>query len=254
MKLFQREKSNTKTAKNGVFTLSLSLAQADLSGTEVCPYRTNGCTAVCVGKAGLAGVFPKIMERRIAKTRYFFDHREKFMSQLIRELNNAEKYCERHDTRGLVRLNTFSDIGWWALLGDTIAYYKNLNFYDYTKSMKAALWGLNYKNTNYRLCYSLNEKSNWNEVKAFLDKGGTVAVVFRDVVYNPAHGKIGELPATWRGYKVVDGDITDNRFADPEGCIVGLRLKGTKVRKQAACDTGFAVYAFGQLTSLTVSK
>jgi len=248
--LLQRETSNTKTAKNHFYTWSLSLAQAKLSGKEVCPHRTAGCTAVCVGSAGLAGVFPKVMEARIRKTNWFFENRTAFVAQLEHELFLANRYCERKGTIGLVRLNTFSDIGWYRMI-DT-GKYPNLNFYDYTKDPKSAEDSLT--NANYRRAYSFNENSNWNWCQDYLAKGGTVVVVYKDIEYKPAHGKIGPMPESWRGYSVVDGDKDDDRFHDPKGVIVGLRLKGTKVRKQAACDTGFATNAFPTPVTLTIGE
>ena len=55
--------------------------------------------------------------------------------------------------------------------------------------------------------------------------GGNVAVVFRD-----------QLPATWKGFEVVNGDANDLRFLDKQGgYIVGLIEKG--LAKQD--ETGF---------------
>ena len=48
-----------------------------------------------------------------------------------------------------------------------------------------------------------------------LAMGGNVAVVFRD-----------QLPCTWKGYEVVNGDENDLRFRDKQGVIVGLIEKG----------------------------
>jgi hypothetical protein len=45
-----------------------------------------------------------------------------------------------------------------------------------------------------------------------------VAMVF-DV---PKHA----LPATYLGIPVIDGDLTDYRYGDPSGVIVGLAAKG----------------------------
>ena len=48
----------------------------------------------------------------------------------------------------------------------------------------------------------------------------------------------GELPATWRGYPVIDGDEHDARFTDAgAGVIIGLRAKG-KARHDSS---GFVV-------------
>jgi hypothetical protein len=49
----------------------------------------------------------------------------------------------------------------------------------------------------------------------YLRAGGNVAVVFR-----------GGLPETWNGYPVIDGDVTDVRYLDPRGVVVGLKAKG----------------------------
>jgi hypothetical protein len=41
-----------------------------------------------------------------------------------------------------------------------------------------------------------------------------VAAVFKDV------------PDTWQGFPVINGDESDLRFLDPSGVIVGLKAKG----------------------------
>jgi hypothetical protein len=51
-----------------------------------------------------------------------------------------------------------------------------------------------------------------------LDKGHNVAMVFN--VKNEI-----DLPAMYKGYKVVNGDLTDYRVADSNGIIVGLKFK-----------------------------
>jgi hypothetical protein len=48
-----------------------------------------------------------------------------------------------------------------------------------------------------------------------LKMGGNVAVVFRK-----------DLPTTYKGYQVVNGDVSDLRFLDPNNSIVGLKAKG----------------------------
>ena len=233
--LLQTGEANTKTNKNNLLTWSLSLAQHTLSGRNVCPHATPGCIASCVGKAGLVGVFPMILQARIRKTNWFFNDRESFLARLKRELDNANKYCAKHSKKGLIRLNTFSDIRWDRMIDTKV--YKNLRFYDYTKSLESAKASIG---TNYRRIYSVNEQSNMDEVIGFVKSGGTAAVVFGDVEYQPAHGKIGKLPKTWNGLRVVDGDASDDRYNDPKGVIVGLRLKGTKAARAAACASGFA--------------
>jgi hypothetical protein len=57
-----------------------------------------------------------------------------------------------------------------------------------------------------------------------LEMGGNVAVVFRN-----------QLPQTWKGYEVVNGDENDLRFLDKQGVVIGLIEKGM-AKKDA---TGF---------------
>jgi hypothetical protein len=48
----------------------------------------------------------------------------------------------------------------------------------------------------------------------YLDRGGNVAMVFRDI------------PTSWDRFSVINGDESDARWKDPQGCIVGLKAKG----------------------------
>ena len=67
-------------------------------------------------------------------------------------------------------------------------------------------------------------------VGRLLSDGGTVAVAFR-------RGQRREIPSTWEGFNVIDGDKDDRRCFDEPGSIVGLRAKGRAVNDQ----TGFVV-------------
>jgi len=71
----------TKGEKLGVLTGILYLAPAKISGYEVCPRRSEGCTKACLYTAGM-GAFSTVQEARINKTKLFFEKREEFMSQL----------------------------------------------------------------------------------------------------------------------------------------------------------------------------
>jgi hypothetical protein len=48
-----------------------------------------------------------------------------------------------------------------------------------------------------------------------------------------------KLPETYLGKPVIDGDVSDLRFLDPKGVIVGLKAKG-KAKKDSS---GFVVKA-----------
>jgi hypothetical protein len=70
---------------------------------------------------------------------------------------------------------------------------------------------------------SANERHADSDLAALAGTYGTnVAVVF-DTVRGHA------LPATYAGVRVVDGDLSDSRWADEVGVIVGLRAKGAAI-------------------------
>ena len=102
------------------------------------------------------------------------------------------------------------------------SFYDNLLFYDYTKNPNHIK---KYLNSKYRITFS---RSECNEDKALeiLSLGGNVAAVFS-----------GELPTTWHGKEVINGDLTDLRYFDKVNVVIGLKAKG-----QAKYDkSGFVI-------------
>jgi hypothetical protein len=97
--------------------------------------------------------------------------------------------------------------------------HPDLTFYDYTKNperMYRYLSGEMPK--NYKLTFSRSE-SNEDAATAVTRLGGNVAAVFTTK-------KGRDLPDTYLGAPVIDGDTHDLRFLDPSGVVVGLRAKG----------------------------
>lgn len=236
-----------KLGKNEERTWHLSLAPGNLSGHEVCPRRTPGCSFSCVGQTGLSSVFANIMEARIRKTREFFADRRGFLAQLDRELSHASHHQRKLGQLAYVRLNAYSDIAWESML--PLADYPGLRFYDYTKIRSRAIASasrarafIDHKGRQiYRLCYSDSERDALPSTLSVIDAGGTVAVVLSDIQYVPSAGIVGKMPKAYLGRKLIDGDRHDNRFRDPPGVFVGLRLKGNKAERAHARETGFAV-------------
>ncbi len=214
----------TKGEKLGYLTGILYLAPAKISGYEVCPQRSEGCTKACLFTAGM-GAFSNVQAARIAKTKMYFEQRDLFMTQLRKDIMSLIKKARKMNMIPTVRLNGTSDIEWTRL--GIMEEFPEIQFYDYTKVANRFDKKLP---DNYHLTFSKNEA---NEAKAVevLKKGHNVAVVFDTK-------KGVELPETWYGFEVVDGDTTDLRFLDPKGgYVVGLRAKG-KARKDT---TGFVV-------------
>ncbi len=203
---------NTKFAKTDALVYGLSLSQAELSGHNVCRYKTPECEAGCVGFAGM-GVFNTVQAGRIRRVKFLLDNPDAFLGLLTYEIG---KVWENHGKDGRVRLNTFSDIPWEVVHPPLFADFPRLKFYDYTK------WPLGERPVlpkNYRLTFSASERTTDEEIKAVLAAGRNVAVVFDIKRTKP-------LPKTYLGARVIDGDKSDDRYTDPKGVVVGLRSKG----------------------------
>ena len=211
---------NPKTDKNqsvegleNIVVLHLNLAPADLSGYNVCPMASQGCKSACLHTAGNPVFQAQKDKGRINRARFYMQDRDKFMTQLTRELVNFVKWCDKNKKIGVVRLNTTSDISWENY--NLFEKFPMLQFYDYTKIQKRALkFARGQYPPNYHLTYSLNE-DNYDRAVEVLNEGGNIAVVFRK-----------DLPDTFMGKKVVNGDLHDLRYLDPKNVVVGLKAKG----------------------------
>lgn len=224
--LLSRPDANPKVAKNSklnVFSRVLHLAPADMSGREVCPKRSPGCSAACLHFAGNPVHMPQKEKARVSKTDLFFRDRNLFLNLLALEIASHEKGAARRGMTPAIRLNGTSDIVWekkkFILFPDVaeaigrradniVDLFPNVQFYDYTKIPKRT------PPANYHLTFSESE-INANDVAAEMARGMNIAAVFFD-----------DLPETHLGREVVDGDETDYRPADPKGVVVGLKVKG----------------------------
>lgn len=202
-----------KGTKLGYLSFILHLAPADLSGKEVCPKRTAGCTAACLNTAGRGGMFKKgentnmIQKARIRKTQYFFADRAGFLADLEADIRKAIRYAERQGLTPVFRLNGTSDLSWEKY--GIIEKFPQVQFYDYTKVFGRKVQHL----PNYHLTFSAAD-GNDADVQKAVAAGMNVTVVF------------DKLPETYMGKPVFDADDTDLRFLDPKGVVLGLKAKG----------------------------
>jgi hypothetical protein len=134
--------------------------------------------------------------------------RKEFIAALKRDVAKLAKTAREMRMKPAVRLNGTSDQP--KLARELATAFPDAQFYDYTKIPKPWMRVM----PNYHLTFSFSG-TNMAECMKALDHGVNVAVVFA-----------GELPATWQGYRVVDGDQSDLRFLDAKGVIVGLSTKG----------------------------
>lgn len=230
---------NYKVKKSSVKTLIMHLAPHKLSGQNVCSMATAGCSAACLNTAG-RGQFTVVQNARIKRTRMFFEQRELFFSQLQDEITKAKKKYGKI----AVRLNGTSDIifeAYKAFDGQNIfEAMPEVIFYDYTKIAKRFF---NPIPPNYHLTFSYSGEPEYYKGRAaevaknVLSLGYPVAVVFEN------------LPDSFLGYPVINGDETDERFLNGS-VIVGLTAKGKAKRD----NTGFVVREEGDKYLATARK
>lgn len=213
------EGANVKIAKNKVRTWTLTLTPADLSlAWNVCSWSTPQCRAACVmWTAGRQ--YHSVRQGRLVRTAFLAEHPAAFLAILTAEVDRRER---KGETFGL-RLNVASDLRWennapWLFDGE------NVRAYDYTKAPAR----LRNPRANYRLTYSHSERWTDDDVLATIARGDNVAMVFD----TPKH----QLPATHLGIPVIDGDLSDYRYADPSAVIVGLAAKGAAKKMTAGAE------------------
>ena len=212
--------SDAKTVKGekyGVRTAVMYLAPSDISGYQVCPMaKIAKCEAPCLYKAG-RGVFNKVQQARIAKTKRFFEDREQFMIDLFEDILSFVSKCIKDKVIPLVRLNGTSDIRWESIpvLGapNIMSLFPDIQFYDYTK-----IGNRKDVPSNYDLTFSYSGVVEFQPfVKKAVASNLRIATVFR---------KQSEIPKSFMGMTCVDGDDSDLRPYDAQGVVVALYAKG----------------------------
>lgn len=215
--------TNSKTAKGDkkgeAYTAILYLSPANTSGYEVCP-NAGSCRQLCLGLYAGRSKFSNVQKARLRKTRLYFEDKPEFLRLVREDLKYFDSFCKEHNTKGYVRFNGSSDI---KIEDDGfMEEFPDLQFYDYTKRMDRNFLNLP---TNYHLTYSRDERTKDVDIKNMIDVVN-IAVVF------------DEIPNTYKGIKVINGDKTDLRPLDESGVIIGLKAKGTNAKNDT---TGFVV-------------
>lgn len=210
--------SNAKLSKqsersDGYAIYSLFLAPANVSGYEMCLWRTEDCTRLCLNCAG-KGSLSSVQQARIRKTQRLVQYPVGFFNNLVAEMLRATNKHNGSPITPVLRLNGTSDLPWDQVCPELFGFFGSLGwrFYDYTKSAQRAHmqpWDNTFSYSGY----------NWSACEMLLQSSkARVAMVF-----DTKRGK--PLPTSYRGYTVIDGDKDDLRFLDPTGVIVGLRYK-----------------------------
>lgn len=242
-----RSGNNAKTVKgDDVYETAImymaphSLAAKILTDSKVklgnvCPLADlAACSDPCLNTAG-RGRFTNVQIARAQKTHRYWSDRAAFMAELVDDLERFVRYCSKAGRKPACRLNGTSDIQFEVAHPcnrDGIAFksifeaFPEVQFYDYTKVYKRAYRSLpaNYSLT---LSYSAANPAYADAiVKAHVETGAIVAVVFRT---KEMRDSLLGLRSYFNGTpsRVIDGDETDMRFLDPKGSVVGLFAKGS---------------------------
>lgn len=196
-------------------------------GFNLCPLASLGCAAACLSRSGQSGM-PAQQRAQAIRTAFMLAFPRESGLIIGAELRAA---LRRHGRINL-RLNTTSDIRWEFVAPDMVRALTDAGviMYDYTA------WRPEHRqeSADYQLTYSAKEPSHTDDdyLVSVLESGGNVAMPF-------AVGKGRPLPVAWNGYRVIDGDESDERRNDPRGVVVGLRAKGYEWRRPGGNAAGF---------------
>lgn len=222
--------SDAKTVKGQKYsylTGILYLAPHKTSGVaNLCGNASPECIKTCLFTAG-RGRYPNVYAARVRKTEMLKASPKDFFAKVHESLVTLRRRAAKRNMIPAARLDGTSDIGLAAKICEM---FPDVQFYDYTKNPSRYEKFLAGKlPANWHLTFSRSEKNEY-WTNRFLWEGGSVTILF--------DGK--DLPETWAGWPVIDGDQTDLRFLDRDlfgldqntGFIVGLRAKG-KAKKLA---------------------
>jgi hypothetical protein len=222
---------------------------------NLCGNESAACALLCLGiESGQAAMVSRttgtnnVRESRKRKARFFMKEREAYMREMFVHVARNVAKARKLEMQIAVRPNGSTDLAYEALrffvdeafaaelsaisglevtagLHTVMSAFPSIPFVDYTKHAKRFDRDLP---ANYHLTFSRSEV-NEADCLRLLARGVNVAVVF------------AELPATWHGYTVIDGDKHDLRHLDPRGArgfVIGLLPKGNKCKRDTS---GFVV-------------
>lgn len=224
--------SNAKTIKGntiGYYTGILYLAPSDISGYQVCPMaKLAGCEKACLYTSG-RGAFNSTQIARINKTKQFFNDRNWFMQNIVKDIESGIRKASKLNQELLIRLNGTSDIKFEHVSFtdiDGVEYsnimerFPTVQFYDYTKIANRVDLPANYDLT---FSYSgVISFAKYNKIA--IAKKMRIATVFRTEK---------SIPSTYLGMPVISGDKSDVRHIEDHGTIVALYAKGKAIKDQS---------------------
>jgi hypothetical protein len=187
-----------------------------LEFTNLCVSSSRGCRASCLHNAGRLGMADTA--KLVRSALYAYDGGARFWHLMDEEIASHKRRVEAKGKKLVVRVNGTSDIHVPVSL---VEKYPDVVFFDYTKHTDVELgWSA----VNRYLVYSATERTADDEIDRLISAGHNVVIPFQ---VKRGH----DLPQTYLGHAVIDGDKHDLRFLDPQGVVVGLRHKLAKGHK-----------------------
>lgn len=190
-----------------------------------CAYSTAACRAGCLvgtgknaqlefeGQKPYNGTNYKL---KVAKSRMLVNEPDAFGRLLVEAATKWRKNCHERGVVPSVRLNVVSDIPWELVFPELFEFFSDIQWYDYTKVPNREAGSFTHF-SNYDLTYSYAGTGTIDRTMEELDRGLRVAVVFLT--------KKHKMPSDFLGVPVIDGDLHDLRWIDPDGVVVGLAYK-----------------------------
>ena len=190
-----------------------------IGGINTCSHaKIANCHKPCLENSGKMSLASAISARE-KRLNLLIKNPRAFFSILISDIEKIQRKAKKLGMGTAYRLNGTSDLEWNRILINGKSIFQllpELVWYDYTKNPKIAE---TYRDMGLSCTLSWYPKLNSKSVCDHLDQGGNIAIAY--------HGR--KLPDTQKIgdklYKVVDGDISDLRFLDGTGVVVGLRYK-----------------------------
>lgn len=201
---------------------------------NLCPFASPGCAASCLGyHTGQASMVANsadtnsknnVRRSRDTKARQYMTDRGNYRVELHKQIAKLKAQAKREGLKLALRFNGSTDV-----TGEPIQIalaHPEVPVNEYTKSKRMALdFAAGKLPANLTVCFSRSEV-NEADCLDVLAAGGMVSVVFG-----------GEIPATWHGFPVVDGDKHDLLHLQPRGAVLALKAKGAAKRD----TSGFVV-------------
>lgn len=230
MKLLTKGIASPKLAKDQTYTTYILYLASAVYKPELCP-NAGDCKSFCLitkaGRGAIGGPDNTIQLARKRKSDWYLSDPIAFKAQLIHEIKLAIKSANSKGEKLAIRLNGGSDLDW----SDVYSQFPDVQFWEYTKRPDLALKLSQLQNVH--VTYSHNERTTNRILSTMLQNRINIAMVFSTKKGQPLPAKSGSID-------VIDGDISDLRFLDGRGVIVGLRLKSfRKVGKDQLQNQSF---------------